>query len=80
MTISPELLQKWYLALGQTGYANDLVLVHLIIAQDTLFEGTNLREDRAQRELKRFISIPPRLSKPGPKRRVIPRWTRRSHC
>jgi Flp pilus assembly protein TadD len=58
-SISPELLRKWHAALtAQEILVRDLVLVHLLIAQDALFEGPNVQEDRSQRALNRLQLLP----------------------
>jgi hypothetical protein len=57
--LSPESLQKWHEALSRiTPNVSDLVLVHLIVAHDPLFDGSELAAGRAERELGRLQSLP----------------------
>lgn len=58
-SITPELLRKWHTALTtQEILVRDLVLVHLLIAQDALFEGPNVQQDRSERALNRLQLLP----------------------
>ncbi len=64
-SITPRLLREWQIVIGlkstNKNYSSidaNLVLVHLMIVQDSLFDGTNVQDSTAKRQLKRLQSIP----------------------